>query len=268
MSTIHAMTSSKQSTAKPKRAGIVFVTDVEPLVTPQSFLDESKAFGLSFDNGDLERLGRYLGLLTAANKQVNLTSIREPEEAWRRHIFDSLTLMPLLEELPSGARITDVGSGGGTPGLPLAIAMPSLRMTLIEATAKKAQFLSVAAATLGLHTVDVVNDRAEAVAANEAPLREVFDVAIARALGPMKVAAELVLPLVRVGGRAIFIKGQKAEEELREAARAIETLGGAQAGVVDTPTGKIVVLEKVERTPQMYPRRPGQAKKEPIGERH
>lgn len=257
-------TDSGKAARTPKRAVIEFDTSVEPWTRPAGFLEMADAFGLAFDEGDLERLGRYAALLVRANDKVNLTSIVDPEEVWRRHVFDSLTLLPLLADLPSGAKVVDVGSGGGTPGLVLAIAMPALRFTLLEATAKKAEFLDAASEALGLENVAIVNERSEAFGARGSAGREAFDAAASRALGRMNVAAELVLPLVKLGGSALFIKGQKAEEELEEAERAVVTLGGALAGIVDTPTGRIVVIEKAGATPREFPRRPGVAKKEPL----
>src|SRR5690606_36324378 len=115
---------------------------------------------------DLEQLGRYLALLLAVNQQFNLTAITDPAEAWKRHILDSLTLLGPLSALAEAQgdaplRVADVGSGGGLPGLVLAIVMPEARFTLLEATGKKAEFLRFAAAALGLTNVEVVAERAE-----------------------------------------------------------------------------------------------------------
>src|SRR5262245_12333052 len=112
---------------------------------PESFLDAARALGIEFDPGDVEQLGRYLALLLETNKSFNLTAITDPAEAWTRHILDALTLVQFPAELPiaegDSARVIDVGSGGGVPGIPLAIVMPSVRFTLLEPTGKKAAFL-------------------------------------------------------------------------------------------------------------------------------
>jgi 16S rRNA (guanine527-N7)-methyltransferase len=230
---------------------------------PAGFLDAAAALGVEFEAGDVERLGRYLSLLLETNKVHNLTAVTDPEQAWARHILDSLTLIALLAELPEGAAVIDVGSGGGLPGVPLAITMPGLRFTLLEATGKKAEFLRQAAGELGLSNARVVNERAER--AGQSPEhRERYDAAVARAVGPLSVIAELTVPLIKIGGRCLLIKGQKAEEELAAAKKALHMLHATHAGTVDTPTGRIVVLEKGRKTPAAYPRRDGEPKREPL----
>ncbi len=247
-----------------ERAPFLFDAAVAALAAPGEFLREAEEMGLRFEEGEITALGRYLAMLLAANAQMNLTGITEPSEAWRRHVLDSLTLIAPLAELGEGAKVADVGSGGGAPGVPLAITMPQVKFTLIEATGKKAEFLRAVAAGLGLGNVEVIGERAEEVALPGAPGRESFDAVVARAVGRLNVLAELALPLVKPGGFAMLIKGQKAEEELAEAAAAIGILGGRHGSTIETPMGRIVVLEKVSRTPRAYPRRPGDAKRAPI----
>jgi 16S rRNA (guanine527-N7)-methyltransferase len=178
-------------------------------------------------------------------------------------IDDSLVL---LDHLGEAQKVVDVGSGGGLPGLPLRIARPDLRMTLIEADQDKAAFLVRACAVLGLQGVEVLARRAEEV--GQDPLyREAFDVAVARALAPMRVLAELCLPLVKVGGRLL---AQKTEtEEVNDANRAIEAMGGILKVVVAAPSaarsaGTVVIVEKARSTPPAYPRRPGVPARKPL----
>jgi 16S rRNA (guanine527-N7)-methyltransferase len=178
-------------------------------------------------------------------------------------IEDSLVL---LDHLGDATRVVDVGSGGGLPGLPLKIARPGLSVTLVEADQAKAAFLVRACAALGLHDVEVRAKRAEEVGRD--PLyRESFDVAVARALAPMPVLAELCLPLVRVGGRLL---AQKTEsEDLDGARRAIETMGGKLDRVASAPSaarssGTVVIVDKVRSTPPAYPRRPGVPARKPL----
>jgi len=178
-------------------------------------------------------------------------------------VEDSLVL---LDHLGTARRVIDVGSGGGLPGLPLKLARPDLSMTLLEADHSKAAFLVQACVTLGLRDVDVVARRAEEVGRD--PLyREVFDVAVARALAPMPVLVELCLPLVRVGGRLL---AQKTEmEDVGAARHAIEVLGGSLVGSSAAPSGArrkgtVVVVEKVRPTPDAYPRRPGVPARKPL----
>ncbi|MBL8762236.1 MAG: 16S rRNA (guanine(527)-N(7))-methyltransferase RsmG, partial [Phycisphaerae bacterium] len=171
-----------------------------PLTPPSTFLAQAKDLALEFDDGDLARLGLYLALLLDANNAFNLTAIRDPAEAWTRHILDSLTLIPILAELPENSRVIDVGSGGGLPGIPLAITMPSLRFTLLEATSKKAAFLSDLRAPLALANTEVLNQRAESAAHmhKAGGHREQYRAAVARAVGPLAVIAELTAGFVEV----------------------------------------------------------------------
>jgi 16S rRNA (guanine527-N7)-methyltransferase len=172
----------------------------------------------------------------------------------------------LVEHLGDGHRVVDVGSGGGLPGLPLKIVRPDLEMTLIEADQAKAAFLVHACAALGLEGVEVVARRAEE-AGHDPRYRETFDVAVARALAPMPVLAELCLGLVTVGGRLL---AQKTEGEDLDAARqAIELMGGALGAVHASPSaartgGTVVVVDKVRPTPAGYPRRPGVPNRKPL----
>ena len=178
-------------------------------------------------------------------------------------IEDSLVL---LDHLGDARFLVDVGSGGGLPGLPLRIARPDLAVTLIEADEAKAAFLVRACAALGLSGVEVVARRAEA-AGQDGRYRERFDVAVARALAPMPVLAELCLPLVRVGGRLLAQKTDR--EDFDRARRAIELLGGSLDAVLPAPSksrrsGTVVEVSKVRPTPSGFPRRPGVPGRKPL----
>jgi 16S rRNA (guanine527-N7)-methyltransferase len=172
----------------------------------------------------------------------------------------------LVQHLGEARKVVDVGSGGGLPGIPLKIARPDLELTLIEVDQDKAAFLVHACAALGLDRVAVVASRAEE-AGHDPRLREAFDVAVARALAPMPVLAELCLGLVRVGGRLL---AQKTEgEEAGAGSHAIEVMGGAPAAVHMAPSaarraGTVVVVEKIRPTPAAYPRRAGVPNRKPL----
>jgi 16S rRNA (guanine527-N7)-methyltransferase len=178
-------------------------------------------------------------------------------------IADSLVL---LDHLGDAEKVVDVGSGGGLPGLPLKIARPRLSMTLVEADQAKAAFLVRTCAALGLRDVEVLARRAEDVG-RDPSYREIFDVAVARAVAPMPVLVELCLPLVRVGGRLL---AQKTEsEDLDAATRAVELMGGALNRVVPAPSsvrhaGTVVIVDKLRPTPPAYPRRAGVPSRKPM----
>jgi len=254
------------------RPAIQIAPSIVALPAPADFIEHARAIGVEFDPGDTERLGLFLAMLLEANAMLNLTGITDPAEAWTKHILDAMTLVPVLAELLNNRTgeqdylsVIDVGSGGGVPGVPLAVVMPSIRMTLLEATGKKADFLNTVIERLNLSNARVVCDRAERVGQDHKVHREAYDVAMARALGRLNVAAELIVPLVRQGGHALAVKGAKAAEELAEAHDVIGLLGARHAQTIDTPTGKIVVLEKASRTPRLYPRKNGEPKRLPLG---
>lgn len=253
-------------------------SDAEAPPPPDAFLTALGELGLELDAAELGRISRFLGLLLDATTRTNLTAIRGAEEAWMRHALDALTLLPVLADVGEGGSVLDVGTGGGVPGLVLAIARPDLRVTLLDATAKKIDFVRHAIGTLALSNADAVQGRAEALAhdrgapsdhggvrTREGGFRERFDVVTARALGPLAVAAELTVPFARVGGLIVLVKGAKAEEELAAAKPALHLLHAAHAGTIPTPTGRLVVLEKLRVTPRAYPRRDGEPKRHPLG---
>ncbi len=243
-----------------------------PIAPPPSFVESLTALQIELEPAEIDQLGQFLELLLEANKRFNLTAIRDAEQAWERHILDSLTLLPILhtfrEEYDTNDQpleIADVGSGGGLPALPLAICLPNVRFTLIEATGKKAAFLSSTIQSLGLENARVLNERSEDVGTFGSPDREQFDFVTARAVGQLKVLLELTIPLLRPRGVAALIKGQKAEEEITAAKKAAVTLHATHVHTVPTSTGRIVLYKKTGRTPRDYPRMPGEPKRMPLG---
>ena len=190
------------------------------------------------------RLERWLEAMLAT---PGLTSIREPKEAWRVHIDQSLAALPCVRDL--GGPVVDVGSGGGAPGIPIAVALPEVAVTLLEATRSKCEFLERVAGDFP--NVRVVWGRAE-----EQPI-EAYRVAVAKALAAPPVAVEPCLPLVEEGGAAIVYVGPSADAAAVE--RAAERLNGA----LDERDG-LFVVRKIGPTPSGFPRRPGTAKKRPL----
>ncbi|MGF1634992.1 MAG: 16S rRNA (guanine(527)-N(7))-methyltransferase RsmG [Phycisphaerae bacterium] len=218
--------------------------------------------GVALSAAQLAALARYLDLLIDANARMNLTRIVDRPSAEVRHVADALTL---LRHLPVAAQsLVDVGTGGGVPGIPLAVARPDVAVTLVDATGKKCDFLRHAAAELGLNNVTVVHGRAETL--GHGPLRASFDVAVARAVAHTAFLAEWLLPLVKPNGRALLMKGPKHAEELPEAAHALR-LCGADVPHVDPVTtlpgvqGQVVVvLHKTRGTDYTLPRDPTRAR--------
>ncbi len=253
------------------RTPFAFDVRVAPLVPTPDFLAQCKDYGLVFEEGDLARLGLYLALLLEATKQFNLTTITDPAHAWLRHIFDSLTLLGPLSDVPESGRIVDIGSGGGLPGIPLAICRPDLRFTLIESTGKKATFLRTITNLIALDNVTILCARAEDIAHDRQDHREQYDAVLARAVGKLSIIAELTIPFAKApsqssaGGFTLLIKGQKADDELGEAKQALYLLHARHEMTIDTPTGRIVVLAKTRQTPRIYPRKPGEPKRKPLG---
>lgn len=229
---------------------------------------EAAVFGLSLDSEQLECFATYECLLLEWNERLNLTAIREPGEIRRRHFLDSLTCALATGDL-SGRQLVDVGSGAGFPGVPLKILFPSLSLTLVESVAKKARFLEQLVAALELREVSVVAARAEEVG-QEAAHRERYDWAVARSVAELRVLVEYMLPLCRVGGRALAMKGESAPAEIEVAATAVDVLGGGQPQwqPVQLPGRDmlhyLVVIPKERETPGKYPRRPGMPTKRPL----
>lgn len=224
--------------------------------------------GVAADGVTLDRLARYHALLTEWNARIDLTAVLDPEEMVDRHYLDSAAPLA-LDLIPQGARVIDVGTGAGLPGIPLCILRPDLRVTLLDAQRKRVTFLQAAIEALDL-PAQAVHMRAEDAARDEAR-REAYDVAVSRAVAATPTLLELTLPFVRVGGRAIAWKGPGLQAELEQARRAAHLLGGALEGVLDAPVpGRdwqhvLLVCAKRQKTARQYPRRAGLPGKNPLG---
>jgi 16S rRNA (guanine527-N7)-methyltransferase len=210
----------------------------------------------------------YADHLLAWNKNINLTAITDPQAIEMRHFLDSLTVIRAIS-FQRSQRVIDVGTGAGFPGLPLRLVYPFIDLTLLEATAKKTAFLEHIVNVLKLGNVHVLNTRAED-AGQTLTTREQYDLVLARAVAHMSVLAEYLLPLCKVGGRCVALKGESAAAEVQQAESALRILGGHVEKVIRvelpqvTETHHLVVIEKIAATPPKYPRRAGIPGKRPL----
>lgn len=228
--------------------------------------------GIVLTNSQLDSILWLSAELRNWNARVNLTGVTDLNEILIKHVLDSLTLVPLVDQLSAGRPLTivDVGSGAGFPGLPLKLARPRLRVTLVEATAKKITFINHVVQDLALEGTEAVGERAETLA--RAPSRrESFDIAVARAVGSTPAVAELLTPLVNVGGRAVLMKTRAGLEEEAAAGtpawdelgyRPPETLDVGIPGLLDDRV--LLVAEKMQPASVRFPRRPGVAQRRPL----
>jgi 16S rRNA (guanine527-N7)-methyltransferase len=218
---------------------------------------------VKLDSEAIERFTNYRDLLLSANERFNLTRITDPDEIEVRLFADSLSLVP---QIPTDATsLLDIGSGGGVPGLALAIVRPDIDVTLLDATAKKVRFLAETAEALGLDRVTALHGRAEELA-RDRQHRERYGAVTARAVARLVTLVELALPFVTVGGCAILPKGSAAADELSEARYAIGVLGGRARPLVSTPVEgtTLVVIDKRKPTPAAYPRTTGVPNRSPL----
>ena len=224
--------------------------------------------GLTLSAEQIQAFDHYQTLLIDWNAHTNLTAISDQVGITIKHFLDSLMLLTAVTLSPA-ARVIDVGTGAGFPGLPLRIVRPDLYLTLLEATGKKTAFLTQVVQSLKLDRVMVVTARAED-AGKDIEHRETYDLVTARAVAQLAILAEYLLPLCKIGGQCIALKGETAAKEVESAAKAIETLGGqvSQLTRVDLPTVSdphyLVVIDKIKATPPAYPRRAGLPSKKPL----
>lgn len=225
-------------------------------------------FGVDIPATTLAMFKQYAHELTTWNAHTNLTAITEPQAVAIRHFLDSLSLLPLLKA-DTPQKVIDVGTGAGFPGLVLAIIAPYLQVTLLEATGKKIKFLDHVMSTLGLKNATTLHARAED--AGQIPnQRGKYDVVVARAVARLPALLEYMLPLAKIGGMCIAMKGITAQDEVNDSARALKILGGDlhKIHTVTLPTVEeahyLVVIKKIGKTPVDYPRKPGIPTKKPI----
>ena len=234
---------------------------------PPAFIDACAAIGVVPSAEQMVSLQTYLTFMLTTNEQFNLTSVRDPAEAWMRHILDSLSILPFIGDAES---LMNIGSGAGLPGMVIAIMRPDLEVTLVEATGKKARFLADAAAELDLDAerFRVLQARSEDLC-HDLDYRETIDVVTARGVGALCALVEYTLPLIRWEGCLLAMKGARGEDEVKEARQATGLLGGRLTGIHSSLPGVnddacIVEIEKVKPSPERFPRAYGLIKKNPL----
>ncbi len=232
-------------------------------------LEGAKAMGIALPDGAADQFTAYHTLLVEANKVMNLTRVPDdPAEAVCRNYLDSLAPLAVPGLMDGAKTLCDVGAGAGFPGIPLSIACPGIRVTLMDSLGKRVAFLNDVIAQLGLNA-EAVHMRAEE-AARLPEYRDAFDRVTARAVAALPALCELALPLVKPGGRFIAYKGPSLDEELNDAAAVISRLNAGQAActVVSIPERdwdhRLCVIRKNGVTPKSFPRKPGEAARHPI----
>ena len=240
----------------------------------QLFVDKMnnglRELGISFSERQMEQFYQYYELLVEWNKVMNLTAITELEQVVSKHFIDSLSLVRVVEGLQeSTASLVDVGTGAGFPGIPLKIACPELRITLLDSLNKRIKFLNEVTGSLGLENVVTIHGRAEDAGRNP-QYRESFDYCVSRAVANAATLSEYCLPFVKVGGCFVAYKSGKVEEELEQGRKAVKMLGGEiqkaeyfRLACADADRALVVICKK-EKTPKRFPRKAGVPAKEPI----
>lgn len=223
-------------------------------------------YGAALDEKQLEQLEHYAKLLVEWNERMNLTAIVDDEGIALKHFLDSLALLRMAE-IPQGARVADVGTGAGFPGVVLKIARPDIELVLIDSLQKRLNFLEEVLSALGI-SAKLVHSRAEDAGHNE-ELRESFDFVTARAVANLSVLAEYCIPLVKVGGVFAPMKTADVNEEITEADKAVTVLGGKlkEVKLYELPLAggrSVAIIDKVSHTPQKYPRQGTKISKKPI----
>ncbi len=236
------------------------------MISKELLKNEAKAHGTPLDDTALERFDKYAELLVYWNERINLTAITDAKEIVYKHFVDSLILLKYVN-IPTGAKLIDVGTGAGFPGVALLIARPDLDITLMDSTKKKLGVIEDILPNIGL-SANVVHSRAEE-AGKSADFREQYDFVTARAVTNLRDLSEICIPFVKMGGYFIPLKGAGVKEEIEGAKKAIDTLGGKliknDIFTLEACGERAVIhIEKISQTPPKYPRDHAQIAKKPL----
>ena len=221
---------------------------------------------IKFNDKQLNQFYNYMNLLLEWNEKINLTAIVEPEEVILKHFIDSLTINKYIEK---NKTLADVGTGAGFPGIPLKIYRPDLSVTLVDSLNKRINFLNDVIDKLGLSDIDTVHSRIEDFGKDK-KYRENFDYVTARAVANLTTLSEYLIPISKVNGMCICMKGNDIKEEITDSEKAINLLGGKIAKIDEFKlpdsdiSRNVIIIDKLKNTPSKYPRKAGLPSKEPL----
>lgn len=239
---------------------------MEKEVFSQDLLKKAKMLGIELKENQIEMFYNYMNLLIEWNEKMNLTAIIEPKEIILKHFIDSITIKKYLKE---NDEVLDIGTGAGFPGIPLKIVEENSKITLLDSLNKRITFLQEVINKLNLKEIRGVHGRAEEFVKQKGE-REKYDIVTSRAVARLNVLLEYMLPFTKIGGSCICMKANNTEEELKEAEKAINILGGKIEKVdkIILPESdierNIIIIKKIKETPNKYPRKAGMPTKEPI----
>ncbi len=229
-------------------------------------IDNLKDLNIELSNIQLEQFYKYMNILIGWNKVMNLTAIVEPSEIVTKHFVDSLTI---LDKVEKNSVIIDVGTGAGFPGIPIKIAFPETEVVLLDSLGKRIRFLDEVIEKLNLKKIKAIHGRAEDYG-RDREHREKYDIAVARAVAPLNILLEYLMPFVKVGGKCICMKGSNSEDEINKSTNAIKLLGGE---MIETDEffipntdikRKIIEVNKMKQISEKYPRKAGIPSKQPL----
>ena len=229
-------------------------------------IDYLKILKIELSDFQLKQFYEYMNILIEWNKVMNLTGITDPKEIIIKHFIDSLTI---LDNINENSSIIDVGTGAGFPGIPIKIAFPETKIVLLDSLNKRINFLNEVIKKLQLENIETIHARAEDYGRDESN-REKYDIAIARAVAPLNILLEYLIPFVKISGKCLCMKGSNSEEEILKSKNAIKILGGE---LIETEEfyipntdmkRKIIQINKIKETNNKYPRKAGIPSKEPL----